>query len=218
MFFFVIFCLIVSPESSIFRRKKWYWICVLGYSCFQFSTFFIRGSWSIVTFPNFALSGTYDSWLFACVESIVCCSFLENFFLQKHYYLSISVNVASFPAHSTHSTITHKISETNSSFHMKQRTKGKSLISVFQDFSSSINKTFILARRLGTRLSFYEFRHFSDVSYYPKILSLRSFWQLVRQLIYTMSISNNRTLFHLKWKENLVKYRKVSKYFETDCR
>ena len=32
----------------------------------------------------------------------------------------------------------------------------KSLISVFQEFSTSINKTFILAGRLGTRLSFYE--------------------------------------------------------------
>ena len=32
----------------------------------------------------------------------------------------------------------------------------KSLISIFQEFSSSINKTFILAGRLGTRLSFYE--------------------------------------------------------------
>ena len=32
---------------------------------------------------------------------------------------------------------------------------GKSLISIFQEFSSSINKTFILAVGLGTRLSFY---------------------------------------------------------------
>ena len=30
------------------------------------------------------------------------------------------------------------------------------LISIFQEFSSSINKTIILARGLGTRLSFYE--------------------------------------------------------------
>ena len=33
---------------------------------------------------------------------------------------------------------------------------GKSIISVFQEFSASINKTFLLAGRLGTRLSFYE--------------------------------------------------------------
>ena len=31
-----------------------------------------------------------------------------------------------------------------------------------------------------------------------------------------MSISNNRLSFHLWWKENLVKHRKVSNYYETD--
>ena len=31
----------------------------------------------------------------------------------------------------------------------------KTLISIFQEFSSSINKNFILAGKLGTRLSFY---------------------------------------------------------------
>ena len=37
------------------------------------------------------------------------------------------------------------------------------------------------------------------------------------QLVYTMFISNNCTLFHLWRKENLVKHQKVSKYYETDC-
>ena len=32
----------------------------------------------------------------------------------------------------------------------------KSLISVFQEFSASGNKNFILAERMGTKLSFYE--------------------------------------------------------------
>ena len=32
-----------------------------------------------------------------------------------------------------------------------------------------------------------------------------------------MFISNNCTSFHLWWKENLVKHRKVSKCYETDC-
>ena len=41
--------------------------------------------------------------------------------------------------------------------------------------------------------------------------------QLVRQLVYTMFISNNGASFQLWWKENLVKHRKVSKYYETDC-
>ena len=33
-----------------------------------------------------------------------------------------------------------------------------------------------------------------------------------------MSISNNCISFHLQWKKNLIKYWKVSKYYETDCR
>ena len=33
-----------------------------------------------------------------------------------------------------------------------------------------------------------------------------------------MFISDNSASFHLWWKENFVKYREVSKYYETDCR
>ena len=30
-------------------------------------------------------------------------------------------------------------------------------------------------------------------------------------------IANNHALFHLRWKENLLNYQKVSKYYEDDC-
>ena len=40
----------------------------------------------------------------------------------------------------------------------------------------------------------------------------------MRQLVYTMYISNNRPRFHLWWNENLIKHQKVSKYYESDCR
>ena len=40
----------------------------------------------------------------------------------------------------------------------------------------------------------------------------------MRQLVYAMFISNNRTSCHLWWKENLVKHQKVSKFCEIDCR
>ena len=40
----------------------------------------------------------------------------------------------------------------------------------------------------------------------------------MRQLVYTKFISNNRASFHLRWKENLLKHQKVSKYYENDCR
>ena len=39
----------------------------------------------------------------------------------------------------------------------------------------------------------------------------------MRQLVYTMFVSNKRTSFHSRWKENLIKHQKVSKYYENDC-
>ena len=33
-----------------------------------------------------------------------------------------------------------------------------------------------------------------------------------------MFMSNSRTLFHLRCRENLVKHRRVSRYYEADCR
>ena len=38
----------------------------------------------------------------------------------------------------------------------------------------------------------------------------------MRQLVQAMFLSNNGPSFHLWSKENLVKHRKVSKYYETD--
>ena len=35
--------------------------------------------------------------------------------------------------------------------------------------------------------------------------------------VHTMFITNNHASFHLWWKENLVKYQEVSKYFDHDC-
>ena len=40
----------------------------------------------------------------------------------------------------------------------------------------------------------------------------------MRQLEYTMFISNKRTSFHLWRKENLVRHQKVSIYYENDSR
>ena len=51
-------------------------------------------------------------------------------------------------------TINHKIFDTNSCFHVKAH-KRKSLISVFQELSASVNKTLKLAGSLGTRISFH---------------------------------------------------------------
>ena len=40
----------------------------------------------------------------------------------------------------------------------------------------------------------------------------------MRQLVYTMFISNNHAWFHLWWKEKLVKHQEVSKSYKKDCR
>ena len=39
----------------------------------------------------------------------------------------------------------------------------------------------------------------------------------MRQLVYTVFISNNRVSFYLWWKKNLLKHQKVSKYYESGC-
>ena len=39
----------------------------------------------------------------------------------------------------------------------------------------------------------------------------------MRQLVYTILISKNRTSFHLWWNENLGKLQQVSKYYGKDC-
>ena len=51
------------------------------------------------------------------------------------------------------SAISHKISETNSCEIVHY---GESFIAISRDVFASINKIFILARGIGTRLSFYE--------------------------------------------------------------
>ena len=98
-------------------------------------------------------------------------------------------------------TINHKIFETNSREIVHYR---KSLSSVFEEIFpifASINNIFILARGMGTRLLFYEFLKTFLISH--NSWNLKS--EVVRQLIYTMFISNNCESFHLRWKENLVK-------------
>ena len=39
----------------------------------------------------------------------------------------------------------------------------------------------------------------------------------MRQLVYTMFITNNHDSFHLWWKEHLAKHQKVQKYYDQDC-
>ena len=72
------------------------------------------------------------------------------------------------------STISYKIFETNSSFHVNHEianhiiialiaNHGNSLIPILRDTFASTNKIFILEGGLSTRLSFYA-RHFPNIS------------------------------------------------------
>ena len=40
---------------------------------------------------------------------------------------------------------------------------------------------------------------------------------MVRQLAYTMFVTNNHASFDLYGNQNLVKHQKVSKYYDRDC-
>ena len=71
-------------------------------------------------------------------------------FLTKQMISLTSNNTASTQVVTT---ISYKMFETNSSFHVKQRTKREVF---FQTFFASIGKIFILAGAMGTRISFYE--------------------------------------------------------------
>ena len=87
----------------------------------------------------------------------------------------------------------------------------------FSGVFPNIDKIFILGRRLSTRLWFYQVLRFSwyfliSSDPHPSIVR-----QLVRQLAYTMFITNIHASFQLWWKENLVKLQKVSKYYDHDC-
>ena len=39
----------------------------------------------------------------------------------------------------------------------------------------------------------------------------------MRQLVYTMLITNNHDSFHFWWHENFVKHQNVSQYYDQDC-
>ena len=114
-------------------------------------------------------------------------------------------------------TIIHKIFETNSSFHVKLH-YGKSLISVFQKIFTSIDKIFISSGGLNTGKKI--IWRFQILLLFPNFL--RSYVlsrPAVREATRTYQfITNNHTSFNLRWKENLLKHQKVSKYYEHDCR
>ena len=86
--------------------------------------------------------------------------------------------------------------------------RGKILISIFENFFASIKKIFNLRGRLDTRLWFYVVLRFS--------WSFHVFWDPISS-VFRQLVINNQASFHWWWKENLVNYQKVSKYYIHDC-
>ena len=53
---------------------------------------------------------------------------------------------------------------------------------------------------------------------FPNFLRSSVIWQLMRQLVHSLSGDNNWVPFHLWWKQILLKSGKVSKCFVQDCK
>ena len=87
----------------------------------------------------------------------------------------------------------------------------------FKSFLLALTKFSIWQRDWALGYNSMKFRHSPCISWFPKVLSEATRIYLVRQLVYTMFISNNRASFHLSWKESLLKPQKVSKYYAIDC-
>ena len=112
-------------------------------------------------------------------------------------------------------TIMQKMFVANSSFHVKQRTTRKFQFLFFSSFLLVWIKFLFWEDVWPLGYSSMKFWDFPDFFSF-----LKFFWvvrQIVRQLGYTMFIANNHTSFHLRWKENLVKYQKVLKYYVHGC-
>ena len=109
-----------------------------------------------------------------------------------------------------------KLFEANSIFHAEYRTAGTVQYLFYSSFLVVLAKFLFLGWGWALGYSSIKFWDFSVSLNFLRSLSLVVL-QLVRQLTYTIFITNNRVSFHLWWNENLVKHRKVSKYYNHDC-
>ena len=92
----------------------------------------------------------------------------------------------------------------------------KGSISTFLELFTSIDKIFILGGRLNATLWFYKVLNFSWFFLIFWDRNSQVDQQLVGQLEYTLFIAINCGLFYFSWKENLVKHKRFSKYYDND--
>ena len=73
------------------------------------------------------------------------------------------------------STISHRIFETKSSFHVKQRTAGEVSLLFFGSSLTALTKCSFLQEGWALGYHSAKFTRFPNISKFPKILSLKSF-------------------------------------------
>ena len=111
------------------------------------------------------------------------------------------------------STGVHKMVGTHSSFHVERCTTGKVWF-LFKIFLLELAKFWVFQWDWALGYHPTGFWNFPDISWFPKILSLKSFGNSWSNSYYHRYMPS----FHLWWKELLVKHQEVSKCYENDCR
>ena len=59
-----------------------------------------------------------------------------------------------------------------------------------------------------------QFWYYPIISIFPKILRLKSFWKLVKQLVYQVCYTRYQVPLYLLWMESVLKLCKIPKYYE----
>ena len=93
----------------------------------------------------------------------------------------------------------------------------KSSNSIFQEFFASIDKILILGSKTEHEATIHEVLTSSSYFLISSGPKTEIVWRLVRQLVFTLFITNNHDSFHLRWQEHFVKHQNVSKYYGQDC-
>ena len=109
-----------------------------------------------------------------------------------------------------------KIVKNNEFEYLKKCTTGKVQFLFFKWFLLALTKFWFREEDWLLGNYFIKIWDFSDSSYFPKILSLKSFGNSWATRTYQF-ITNNHASFPLTWKENLLKHQQVSKFFYHDC-
>ena len=106
-----------------------------------------------------------------------------------------------------------KLFETNSEFHVKKYLTEKVQFRFFRSFLLVLTKFSFLEE--DCTLGYNSMNHLGPSWYF--VISYHSYSYVMRQLAYSIFITNNHASLYLWWKENLIKHQKVSKHYANYC-